>query len=383
MDPISEDIRYANDVINTISIRSTRLNRVHHQKIYEKLANRLCIELATQLSDISGDLSGEPSIVRDYRQFNLIHRDLYGEEPSEEKRDYHMYLAILNYINSSLARMLIDERFRNRLYVYRVDGEELRYNPAIESLEPTKSVVPFMYEISEDPNVESIRYILPTRLVTSTNLSCVARGILLTDISPITVWHDGPREVVMKISNERSLVNELKMYDRLMINSEEPAELPGILSGFEFLGNPVLIMEPLEPLTINSRNLIVIFRSLLGQLREIHRVGIHCDIKPDNVMQSGSRYYLIDLGGMVSEGSRRNTYTPSFASQRSTSKVTSKRHDLFELIFTMNYLSKKSRGKSLDDFRWDLEPIWRRAWRIIADTQEVTDETYELLASPS
>lgn len=373
MPTLSEDIKYINDVVNTISIRSTNSSRIHHRSICERLSERLNDHLIDQLVSISSVLVREPKIIMDYRRYNDVFKRVYGDDPTKEYQDLHMYLSILNYINSSISRSLKDDRFRNHMYVYR-GSDGISMNDRMKNLPKTSNIVPFSHNVSGDTEISSLRYILPTQMIVSTNISCIIRGILMTDIDNSTVWHDGPREVVMKISNEPCLVNEISVYRKSI-----ERDIPGVILGFEFMGNPVLVMEPMSPLDVDESSLPDVFKSILRQLRELHQIGVHCDIKPDNIMMVDGSYYLIDFGGVTPMDSKRFTYTHSFSTQRPTSKNPSKKCDLLELIYTMNHLSIRSKKKDVRSFRYDLDEIWKKAWKIVVEWDEISPSVYDRL----
>lgn len=187
--------------------------------------------------------------------------------------------------------------------------------------------------------LEPRQYFVPVRELVSTNLSTILEVYMVDELERTTTPDDS-HIVIAKVSTDGGMSRELEVYDALRSMN---ADIPQILTGYQFMGSPTLIMERLSPLKVSIKRLSSICRSMIQQLRVVHVLGVHCDVKPSNIMQSldGTKYYLVDYGGMVlwsDENRLRMTYTPSFACQRPTSKEPSTFSDLIELVYTLNYL---------------------------------------------
>jgi serine/threonine protein kinase len=127
-------------------------------------------------------------------------------------------------------------------------------------------------------------------------------------------------------------------------------------------GQPVLILELLEKLDQTDDPYNIGFE-IIHHLYYIHQIGVHTDIKPENIMKisrmsEGKKkmfYYLIDFGGMSCDrfpggGYRRFVWSPKWTAQikpnwykelgmegKETEKVrqTCPRFDFIELGITM------------------------------------------------
>jgi hypothetical protein len=138
--------------------------------------------------------------------------------------------------------------------------------------------------------------------------------------------------------------------------------LPYFSSSYMMYGQPVLILELLEKLDQTDDPYNIGFE-IIHHLYYIHQIGVHTDIKPENIMKisrmsEGKKkmfYYLIDFGGMSCDrfpggGYRRFVWSPKWTAQikpnwykelgmegKETEKVrqTCPRFDFIELGITM------------------------------------------------
>jgi hypothetical protein len=138
--------------------------------------------------------------------------------------------------------------------------------------------------------------------------------------------------------------------------------LPFFSSSYMMYGTPVLILELLEKLDESDDPYNIGFE-VIHHLSYIHQIGVHNDIKPENIMKitrmsEGKKrifYYLIDFGGLTNEkfpggGYRRFVWSPKWTCQikpnwykeagmgsKESEKVrkTSPRYDFIELGVTM------------------------------------------------
>lgn len=144
-------------------------------------------------------------------------------------------------------------------------------------------------------------------------------------------------------SEKRDTTFEMENYRQLR---DIGCPVPWFSAKFEILGEPVLVMEKLSNLG-SSDNPYRMGMDVLGQLKFLHTFGIHCDIKPGNVMKrsegkdGGTKYYLIDYGGVakdkMSGGYRRWVWSGKWTSQKAHEKhqVCTPYADFVELGFTM------------------------------------------------
>jgi hypothetical protein len=153
-------------------------------------------------------------------------------------------------------------------------------------------------------------------------------------------------------SNKRDTCFEIGIYDKLS-SMEESKYLPWYSSSYFFWNNRVLIIEKLKPLSRHDDEYLLGIQ-IIEQLRPLHKFGIHCDIKPQNVMKKKSKtdviYYLIDYGGVATEklehGYRRWLWSPHWTSQlkHEQNQVTTAKADFVELAFTMKAIQNMKKG---------------------------------------
>lgn len=379
---LSADLKDLNDLVNTLSIRSSRPSRNTHQSIYQLISNHLSVHtnfnpteddiiLTKQLAQLSTELTKVPRVVNEYRRLNQVYREHQGDEPSKNVQDCHMYIAMLNHIHS------IGDKLRWNLYGYRSSTTPIKTN--IRNMEdlnfdtssrgPTIHSSRYQRGLKTD-QLDSVRFFAPIRTVTSTNLSSILEVTLLKNIEPLQMVSESQKTMIVKISREDCLLNEISIYEQLL---DTDFDLPLVLLGFKYLGDPVILMERLISLDESPVQIDNILISIIGQLKILHEIGVHCDIKPSNILYSPrtQKYHLIDFGGVVSEQSKRFTYTRSFACQRSTSKEPSKKADLIELLYTINHII------SQNDHHHRFDGVLKKIWMYVCKLSEITPSTYD------
>jgi hypothetical protein len=112
---------------------------------------------------------------------------------------------------------------------------------------------------------------------------------------------------------------------------------------YTFWDEPVLCMEKLTKLN-GSENEHEIGRQILQTLKIIHKFGVHCDIKPDNIMKKNNEFFLIDYGGFtmtkLKHGYYRKCWSNRWTSQnRQHNQITTYKNDLIELTYTLNAIA--------------------------------------------
>lgn len=143
---------------------------------------------------------------------------------------------------------------------------------------------------------------------------------------------------------EKDVKEESSYYAKMR---EAGAELPWCSTTFTLFGQPILVLEKLEPLC-KEDNEFQMGTDILTQLQILHkRVGTcHSDLKLGNVMKiSGvNRYSVIDFGGCPRErsgkGWLRRCHTPLVTSQKRGlhGQIMTEWHDLMELCYTMKMI---------------------------------------------
>jgi serine/threonine protein kinase len=166
-------------------------------------------------------------------------------------------------------------------------------------------------------------------------------------------------EVVVKWykSERHSIDFESSIYRRL---SQLYCPLPFFSTKFKFWNEDVLVIEKLTPIDMND-NPYDIGIHIIYQLFFLHKFGVHCDIKPQNIMKKykngNPQYFLIDFGGVaiesLNDGFRRWLWSPKWTSQKPHQKnqVVYPIHDLIELGFTMNYIKTKGSENFKKNFK--------------------------------
>lgn len=169
--------------------------------------------------------------------------------------------------------------------------------------------------------------------------------------------HDGisERKLVVKHYYKpevKDTTHEIGVY-HLLRKSIDPRHLDRLLpwfsTGYQFYGEPVMVMEALNRLD-HEDNAYQVGADIIHHLSYLHGIGgIHCDIKPDNIMSkspAGGKtrvYYLIDFGGVtmlkLEEGWERFIWTPKWTVQEpKKGRIVFPKHDLLELGVTMRAL---------------------------------------------
>jgi hypothetical protein len=148
----------------------------------------------------------------------------------------------------------------------------------------------------------------------------------------------------------RTTENENNIYERL----GKPK--PCISTSYRLLGVPVLVMEEMDDVD-GSCNEYEMAEQVVRQLKPLHNFGVHCDIKPGNVMRckkDPTKFYVIDYGGVATTrssrgGFERHTCSPLWTSQKRRTPggertVCSAKHDMMELAYTMNTVRLMRKG---------------------------------------
>ena len=444
------DIESINNIVNTLSIRCSIANDKLQRSIYTILDRYVNINtgsnnqmsyllpimgefdhsksfnkntLTGQLISASTVLKTDQDVIDDFSRLNRIFREHRNDDITKVHQDSHMFISMLNKLLTLHPSIFTDDNMRYKLYGYR-DPDEIIItnisndftkitNKDIKQLLPSHiDMVDGVSDISHrmigskytSDDIEDVLYFIPIKLISSTRISTIVKAALIDDIleeGKIKYWNP-ISTMIVKMSSDKSLLNEIEVYKRLISMN---ATLPNVIIGFNYLGNPVLLLEEMESIIGKSIKLSHLIRDVLGQLKVLHKIGIHCDIKPDNIMKSGDVYYLIDFGGTVlydSEDSKRYTYTPVYSSQRYTSKIPSIKNDLIEFMYTINaiYLSsngmtrtsKKSSNRSKVSnsmssnkarqlFHHHFEGPYERAWKLVSlykGGDEIYDEIIDI-----
>jgi hypothetical protein len=166
-------------------------------------------------------------------------------------------------------------------------------------------------------------------------------------------------------SSRRDTDYEISMYCELRAIG---CKIPWFSSSYLLWKTPVLIMEPLKPVTGDDDEFEVAAQ-VIQQFKKIHKKGIHNDIKPQNVMKrlykndsdKGAdrgkwEYIVIDYGGMTTEklekgdkkGWKRSVWSPKYTCQKphpEDPQITTQWHDFKETGYMMKEIQNMRKGK--------------------------------------
>lgn len=169
----------------------------------------------------------------------------------------------------------------------------------------------------------------------------------LKDTPVIVKWYE---------SHKRDTSSEVEIYSKL--NNCNCPRMPWYKSDYQVWDAPVLVVEKLKPLTWEDNEYKLGYH-ILSQLECLHRFGVHCDLKPLNIMKRAIgrgefEYTMIDFGGVTTEklehGYRRWLWSPKWTSQKSHEKrqICTAKEDLIELGFVMKAVQNWKVNRKID-----------------------------------
>lgn len=170
-------------------------------------------------------------------------------------------------------------------------------------------------------------------------------------------------------SSKKDIEFELECYRKLRISG---LSVPWFSSSYRVLDQPILVLGKLYPIDIEmGDDPYQMGIEVIDQLRYVHKIGVHNDLKPGNIMvnrddtfplgkaggNNGSayKYVIIDYGGTATQpleyGFKRYTRTPKFTCQQKgePNQITTGLHDLIELGYVMNFIEHIISEKSNSD----------------------------------
>jgi hypothetical protein len=169
----------------------------------------------------------------------------------------------------------------------------------------------------------------------------VIAGKLDNEIPVVVKWYQ---------SNRRDTLYEISIYKRLR---KMGCETPWFSSSYRFWDFPVLVMEKLFSVTKDDDEFELSIQ-IIRQLTYLHQFGVHCDIKPQNIMirrvEGKPKYLLIDHGGVATQklqyGFRRFIWSPRYSLQRlhEANQVTTAKNDFLELGVCMKAIQNMRTG---------------------------------------
>lgn len=230
----------------------------------------------------------------------------------------------------------------------------------------------------------------------------IASGDHVCLVSGYVTFKDVKVPMVMKYyrSAKRTIDYEINCYKMI---AETGCQIPWVSGSYQLLGERVMIMERLYSIDESDRP-EAIGSDVLKQLKFAHRLGVHNDLKPPNIMvrrrgyevyvgerKDALKYLIIDWGGMAREklgpGYRRFIWNPKFTSQLKggRNQVTGPFYDFLELGYTMNYLDGIRRGKKRFDHRKEFSGRFKRYMdelkKYESDPFNLPEDIYERLTA--
>lgn len=214
----------------------------------------------------------------------------------------------------------------------------------LKKLTPRALLIPKFFDVIEAYNGRhTIRF---TKCLKTGKHAKVMEGVLKNE-RVIVKWYK---------SKKRDIRYETSIYEKL-VNMECPL-LPWVITSYFCWNKPVLVIEKLQDLS-TSENEYKLGVQIICQLKYLHTFGVHCDLKPQNIMKrvnsNGTNYTMIDFGGVTTEkmedGYRRWLWSPKWTSQEShvEKQLTSARHDFIELGYTMKALQNWRKTNNRND----------------------------------
>lgn len=168
----------------------------------------------------------------------------------------------------------------------------------------------------------------------------------------------GKKPVIVKHyqSAKRDIKYEIKIYQKL---KDMECKIPWFSTCYYIWNTPILVLEKLMLLTA-SDNEYKVGIAIIKQLWYVHQIGVHSDIKPQNIMKrkldNGEyEYLLIDYGGVTLEklghGYRRWVWSPKWTSQTAhePKQITTAKNDFIELGYTMKAIQNWKKTEKSDD----------------------------------
>lgn len=302
---------------------------------YQKLSPHL----QSQLKRIAKHFSQDVDVRKCYNSFVHSEKDIY--EINDSAKEVLLHMAILETVD---IKDFFEPRWFKHLYCYSDDRPLIKLSKVLKNGKH----------------------------------ACVVEGKF--DNVPVVIkWYK---------SLKRDIRYESGIYSRL---KEMGCPVPKFITSYRYMGEPVLILEKLSSLSAydDEYRLGV---ELIKQLKHVHKFGVHCDIKPQNVMKryhsdiKKRKYLLIDYGGVATDqlkhGYRRWIWSPKWTSQPAHEKnqIATPKNDFLELGYTMKaiqnwrYTKGNSDGDVKSDFNGKLGQYMKRVDRIKHD--KISDNDY-------
>lgn len=128
---------------------------------------------------------------------------------------------------------------------------------------------------------------------------------------------------------------------------------PDVEFDYTLWGFPVMVMSYMEP--IDPKDWRSVGHDILDCLQILHKIGVHNDIKPDNILRHPitGKYVLMDMESLTNEqlyyGYQRKAWSPNWTSQVKgvNDQITNPKYDLIELGYTLHYLCRPGLNKEL------------------------------------
>ena len=180
------------------------------------------------------------------------------------------------------------------------------------------------------------------------------------------------------------VLHEIRLYQA--IHQLDSSILPWFSGNYRVWNDPVLVVR-IKRVLEGTEDECQVGITLLRKLKVIHKVCIHCDIKPANIVkeEDDSDYYLIDYGQSTpiddvgTTYHNRHVYTNGYYRDGWKSRTTVKT-DLLELLYTLRKIQLDRQDRS-GDKRSGFKGALGRYYSIVQKLPEYPNEdAYDRLA---
>lgn len=236
-------------------------------------------------------------------------------------------------------------------------------------ISPYELMIPDLFSVVQCYTDDSKNKIILKKLIKEGKHARVLEGKDNKNKSVIVKWYS---------SEKRDTCFESGIYERL---KSTDCVLPAFSTDYYFWNSRVLVLEKLKKINEEDDEFELAIQ-LIPQLQKLHMFGVHCDIKPLNIMKKKDKktkqftYLLIDFGGIAYEkyehGYRRWLWSPSWTSQESHVKnqVVTMKSDFVEMGYTMKYLQNLRRKRKKDEVRSGFKGKLKKYMDFVNDIDE-------------
>lgn len=260
-------------------------------------------------------------------------------QPKKARRVTMHAILISNHSPFSIDVMPTDDAILRTMFAYTEAGDRIYLIKSL-AIDPTQRVF-LGYTIPASEAVSlAADYQLPAWALPTADRSPALRYYEPERLKVIK-WIGGPARPA---DNMYGLEKEMQAWERLKGLVPDP----GTQFHYRFWDNKVMVQDFLIPL--RKEDYKQVGRQLLPVLKKMHRIALHSDIKPDNILKDANgTYYLMDMGGITFDrlayGFDRLVFSPHWTSQVEDKQISTYKNDLLELGYTLHWLAQEERGR--------------------------------------